>query len=418
VSAARPTAAVLSVGSELLLGDLTDTNATWISRRLKDQGVEVVHHLAARDELDELVAAIRWLAPQVDLLVVGGGLGPTVDDLTREAVAAAADVPLVHRDDLEEEIVQRFAAMGRPMAPQNAKQAKVPEGALAFPPVGTAPAFAVTLPGQPGARVVALPGVPWELHELWDRHVVDEVRALGGTRVTVTRIIHVVGRGESDVASVVEPLVGGRSDVTLSFLAKQHEIHVRLTVSADDRDAALAASQPLVEEVAAALGPSVAGLDDEELEEVVLRLLVAAGQTVAVAESATAGAIAARLGRVPGASAAFVGGAVVYAASAKSDLLGVPQDEVAEHGVVSERVTGALAVAVRDRTGADWGVAVTGVAGPSSVDGLPVGTCVWALAGPGGVEVHQRRIPGDRAQVIARLGTVALDLLRHRLLTS
>jgi nicotinamide-nucleotide amidase len=413
----RPAAAVLSVGSELLLGDLTDTNATWISQRLKEQGVEVVHHLAVRDDLDEFVAALRWLAERADLVVIGGGLGPTVDDLTREAVAAAAGVELERHEDLEEDIVQRFAAMGRPMAAQNLKQATIPRGATAFPPVGTAPAFALTLPTTPKpTRVVALPGVPWELRELWDRHVVDEVRALGGTSVTVTRVVHVVGRGESDVATVIEPLLAGRRDVTLSFLAKQHEIHVRLTVSAADRDAAMAASQPIVDEVAASLGTAVAGVDDEELEAVVVRLLVAHGRTLAVAESATAGAIAARLGRVPGASAALLGGAVVYAASAKTDLLGVDPGLVAEHGTVGPRITEALALAVRERTGADLGLAVTGVAGPTQVDDLPVGTCVWALAGPDGVEVHERRIPGDRQQVIARLGTAALDLVRRRLL--
>jgi nicotinamide-nucleotide amidase len=412
-------AAVLSVGSELLLGDLTDTNATWLSLRLRELGVEVVHHLAARDDLDELVDAVRWLADRVQLIVVGGGLGPTTDDLTREALAAAAGVALEHQDELEENIRQRFAAMGRRMAPANLKQARLPAGASAYPPVGTAPGFGLTLPGRNRVRVVALPGVPWELRELFTRHVVPEVRGLAGTRATVTRIVHVVGRGESDVAEVIEPLFAGRSDATLAFLAKAEEIQVRVTVSADDPDTARAASQPLVDQVAAALGPSVAGLDDESLEAVVVRLLTTRGATLATAESATAGDIAARLGRVPGASAVLVGGAVVYATAAKHDLLGVPTELLDEHGPVSAPVTEVLAAAARARAGADWGVAVTGVAGPDPVGDLPVGTCFWALAHPDGhVEVHGRPIPGDRAQVIARLGSVALDLLRQRLLAA
>ncbi len=410
-------AAVLSVGSELLLGDLTDTNATWISARLREQGVEVVHHLAARDELGELVEAVRWLADRVELIVVGGGLGPTADDLTREAMAAAAGVALLHHDDLEQAIVERFHSMGRPMAPRNARQARIPDGATPYPPVGTAPGFGLTLVTPRATRVIALPGVPWELHELWDRHVRDEVRALGGDRVTLTRVVHVAGRGESDVASVVEPAVDGFPGATLAFLARKHEVQVRLTVTGDDRAAAMASSQPVVDVVVEALGAAVVGVDDEQLEDVLVRLLGERGQTVATAESATAGDVAARLGRVPGASRVLRGGAVVYADEAKSLLLDVPRELVVTHGAVSREVTSALAAAVRTRAAADWGLAVTGVAGPASVDALPVGTCCWALAGPdGGVEVHERVLPGDRPQVVARLGTVALDLLRRRLL--
>lgn len=409
-------AAVLSVGSELLLGDLTDTNATWISRRLKEQGVEVVHHLAVRDDLDEFVSALDWLAERVHLVIIGGGLGPTSDDLTREAVAATAGVELEHREDLAEEIVRRFAAMDRHMAPANLKQARIPAGADAFPPVGTAPAFGMTLTSPTPTRIIALPGVPWELKQLWDEHVAAEVAALAGRRVTVTRILHVVGRGESDVAAVVEPLVDARPDATLAFLAEAHEIQVRLTVSADDRAEALAASQPLVDEVTAALNGVVAGIDEEDLETVVLRMLSDAGQTVATAESATGGDIGARLARIPGASRALVGGAIVYAVDTKHALLGVSRALLEEHGAVSGPITEALAAAARTRTGADWAVAVTGVAGPGTVDGLPVGSCFWALAHPDGhVEVHGRRIPGERTQIIARLGTVALDLLRRRL---
>jgi nicotinamide-nucleotide amidase len=417
VSDPSPRAAVLSVGSELLLGDLTDTNATWLSQRLRELGVEVVHHLAVRDELDEFVAALRWLADRVDIVLIGGGLGPTSDDLTREAVAAAAGVPLEHRDDLEEHIVQRFAAMGRRMAPQNLKQARVPAGADAYDPVGTAPAFGLTLPGERATRVFALPGVPWELQELFRRDVAPEIAVIAGPRATLTRVVHVVGRGESDVAAEVEPLIAGREGVVLSFLAKSHEIQVRLTVTARDVELARAASQPVVEEVVAALGPAVAGLDEETLEDVVLRLLGSTSTTVATAESATAGDISARLGRVPGASLGLLGGTAVYATEAKHRVLGIDEDLLEAHGPVSAEVTLALASAVRERFGSDWGLAVTGCAGPTEQNGRPVGEVFWALAHPDGhVEVHERILPGDRAQIIARLGTAALDLLRRRLL--
>jgi nicotinamide-nucleotide amidase len=408
---------VLSVGSELLLGDLTDTNATWISRRLRELGIEVVHHLAVGDVLDEFVSALTWLTQRVDVVVIGGGLGPTADDLTREAVAAAAGVELEHREDLAERIAERFAGMGRRMAPQNLKQARIPAGADAFEPVGTAPAFAMTLTGEHPTRIFALPGVPWELQQLFHRDVAPELQAIAGPRATLTRVVHVVGRGESDVAAEVEPLVARREGVTLSLLARSHEIQVRLTVSAVDVETARTASQPVVEEVVAALGSSVAGLDEETLEDVVLRLLGSTGTTLATAESATAGDISARLGRVPGASLGLLGGVSVYATEAKHLLLGIDPALLEDPGPVSAEVTIALARSVRERFGSDWGLAVTGCAGPAQQNGREIGDVFWALAHPDGeVEVHERRLPGDRGQVIARLGTVALDLLRRRLL--
>lgn len=411
-------ASVLSVGSELLLGDLTDSNATWISARLKERGVDVVRHVATGDDVDAIGAALRWLAEQSDVVIVGGGLGPTSDDLTRDAVAAALGVPLELREDLEEAIVERFAAMGRPMAPRNRRQAFVPAGARTHPPVGTAPAFAADLvTADRPVRVVALPGVPWELHLLWDAFVVPQLADLGAEAATVTRIVHVAGRGESDVASVVEPLLDGDEEVVLAFLAKQHEIQVRLTASGRDAQEAHRRAQPAVDRVVAALGTSVSGIDDDDLETTVVTLLANRGERVATAESATAGSIAARLGGVPGASRVLVGGLVVYRDEAKSLLAGVDAALVAREGAVSAATTRALALAARERTGADWGVAVTGVAGPDEVDGLPVGTAFWALAAPdGSCEVHERIIPGDRRAVVQRLGSAALDLLRLRLI--
>lgn len=418
-------AAVLSVGSELLLGEMSDTNATWLSRRLGHVGVDVRHHHAAGDVLEDLVAVLRWLADDVDVILVGGGLGPTADDLTREAVAAAAGVELEHREDLEEAIVQRFARMGTSrVSPSNLRQARAPAGATAFDPVGTAPGLALTMraggpaAAEPGGatRVYCLPGVPWELRELFVRDVEPEIMALAGRGATLTRVVHVVGLGESRIGELVESLPTGE-DVEVSFLARDHEVQVRLTVTAVDPDAARRQSQPMVDQVVATLGSSVAGIDEEDLEDAVLRLLGDVGQTVATAESATAGAIAARLGRVPGASHGLVGGVVVYAGDVKRDVLGVDPTVLAEHGPVAGATTEALARRARELFGADWGVGVTGVAGPAPQNDLPVGTAFWALARPDGhVEVHEGRVPGDRGQIIARLGSAALDLLRRRLL--
>ncbi len=410
-------AALLSVGSELLLGDLVDTNAAWIARRLTELGVDLVHVVSVRDDVEEMATSLRWLSRRAHLIVVGGGLGPTADDLTREAIASVAGVALEEREELVAALQARFAELGRTMAEQNRRQARIPVGATAFPAVGTAPGFAITVTDPSPTRVMALPGVPWELRSMFTDHVVPEVVALAGSRVTITRSVHVAGRGESDVAEVVEPLLAGVDGVTLAFLAHDREIEVRLTVSAEDHRAAELASQPLVDRVMRALGRSVAAVDEESLEDVVVRLLIERNQTLALGESVTAGAVAARLGRVAGASAALVGGVVVYATAAKHDLLGVDEELLARAGPVSPEVTRAIAANVRLRAGTDWGIGVTGVAGPTTVGDLPVGTCVWALAHPDGrVEDHQRVIGGDRGQVIGRVGTAVLDLLRQRLL--
>lgn len=414
-------AAVISVGSELLLGDLTDTNATWMSARLRQRGVAVLHHVAVGDDLAAIVAALHWLADRVDLVIIGGGLGPTSDDLTREAVAAAAGLDLEHREELEEAILARFVAMGRPMAPRNRRQARVPVGAVAWPPAGTAPAFAVDLAVAPDRRVpvVALPGVPWEAQQLWDAAVGSVLDSLGVTGATVTRTVRTVGLTESDVATRVEPLAAGWPDVVLAFLARRRAVHVRLTATGTDAEDAHHRTVSAVDDVVAALGPAVVGIDEEDLEALLVRTLTERGETLAVAESATAGGIAARLAEVPGASAVLVGGVVAYSDAAKVRLAGVDGALVAAEGAVSGPVTAALARAIRDRSGSDWSLAVTGVAGPATVAGpdgapLPVGTCHWAVATPAGeVRSEGRRIPGDRAAVRERLGSAALDLLRR-----
>jgi nicotinamide-nucleotide amidase len=419
-------AAILSIGSELLLGEFSDTNATWISQRLGHMGVDVRHHHAAADEQDELVRVLRWLGDDVDVIITGGGLGPTSDDRTREAVAAAAGVALEQREDLEEAIIQRFAKMGNArVSPSNLRQARVPRGARAFDPVGTAPGFAMTVSHpdrdattEGGAtRVYCLPGVPWELQELFVRDVEPEILSLAGRGATLTRVIHAVGLGESRIGELVDPVVADQPDVELSFLARDHEVQVRLTVTADDPEAAREQSQPVVEKVIDALGSAVAGIDEEGLEDAVLRLLGDRGETVATAESATAGQISSRLGAVPGASHGLRGGIAVYATEIKRDVLGVDAAVLEEHGPVAEATTKELAQRAKAMFGADWGIGVTGVAGPSPQNDQPVGTAFWALAHPDGtVEVHGRQLPGSRPQVIARLGSAALDLLRRRLL--
>ena len=408
---------ICSVGTELLTGDQVDSNAAWLSTRLREIGAETVLHVAVPDELDAMVEALQWMLDHCDGIVVGGGLGPTPDDLTREAVAELAGQELEHRDDLEELIRQRFADLGARMSPNNLQQARVPSGASAWPPVGTAPGFVVHVDGHP---VWALPGVPWELKQLFEQHVAPDVLAMTGGRVTVTRVIHVAGMGESQVSDRLADVErrARDEDVQVAYLATRSEIQVKVTATGDDHDEAWATASDWVDEMVRELGLAVAGLDASSVEQAVHDLLLSADATVAAAESATSGIVCQRLAEVPGSSSTFRGGAVVYATGTKADVVGIDPQLIEDHPAVSRPVTEALARGVRDLYDADYGVATTGVAGPAPQDGVEVGTCIWAVCGPDGrVDVTERVFPGDRDAIKGRLATAAIEQLRRRLLT-
>ncbi len=406
-----------SVGTELLTGDQVDTNAAWLGTRVQESGATVTLQISARDVLDELVDALRVALDRCDGVIVGGGLGPTPDDLTREAVAAVAGVACRADAEMEEAIIQRFAQYNARMSPNNLRQANLPEGAVAFAPVGTAPGFRIDIAGTP---VWVLPGVPWELQAMFDEHVAPDLVAASGGRATVTRVVHLTSMGESSVSEALADVEGDAvaAGVDVAYLATRSEIQVKLTLSGPDRDAAHAAGDPWVQRIRDVLGAAVASVDATSVEEALVDLLAAAGASVATAESATAGLVAARLADVPGASRVLRGGHVVYATDAKVAVAGIDPALLDAHPPVSAEVTRALAVAARAAFGADYGVATTGVAGPDPQDGVEVGDCFWAVAGPhtpDGV-VTGRNLPGDRATVRGRLASAALELLRRQLL--
>lgn len=407
---------ICSVGAELLTGDQVDSNASWVAGRLRELGATVGRTAAVGDDLDDMVETLQWLLDRSDGLVVGGGLGPTPDDRTREAVAQLAGEELEDRDDLAQLIEQRFADLGARMSANNLRQARVPASATAWPPVGTAPGFMVEVDGRP---VYVLPGVPWELREQFEANVAPDVLARTGGRATVTRVVHVTGMGESHVSEALADVEARATDdgIVVAYLATRSEIQVKLTAVGEDRDAAWAAAQDWVDEIVEVLGMAVAGTDAATVEQVVHDLLLSAEATVAAAESATAGIVCSRLSEVPGSSATFRGGAVVYATDTKAGVVGIDEQLVEDHPAVSKPVTEALARHVRELYGSDYGVATTGVAGPAPQDGIEVGTCVWAVCGPDGrVDVMERVFPGDREQVRGRLATAAMEMLRRRLL--
>jgi nicotinamide-nucleotide amidase len=398
------TAAVVAVGDELLLGDTVNTNASWLGGELSRVGVQVVSSVAVGDDLARMHVALSRALDDADVVFLTGGLGPTSDDITREAVAAVAGVELRRDPALVQQLQDRFAAYGIPMPDDVLKQADVPVGGSSLAnPVGSAPGLRLEV----GAGVVyALPGPPHELQAVIPV-VLEELRARSGV-VLHTRTVHTSGIGEPAVAELVEATVEVPADVALAYLAGGGIVRVRFTGTEDD------VVRRLADKAAAALGDAVWGRDDDRLDTVVHGLLAAQGATVAVAESLTGGLIGAALSRMPGSSETFRGSAVVYATDLKETLAGVPGPLLASVGAVSAETAGALAVGARERLVATYGIGVTGVAGPSEQEGQPVGTVHLAVSGPTGADVRTLRLPGDRDRVRALTVTAALDLLRKR----
>ena len=403
---------MVAVGDELLLGDIVNGNAAWLGERLAAAGAPVVHSAMVADDVTRIATAVRRALEDADVVLITGGLGPTSDDVTRDAVAAVTGGPLERWPELEQGLRDRFAAYGYAMPDTVLRQADVPRGAQPLDnPVGTAPGLRVEVGEQ---LVFALPGPPHELAGVANGGVLAEVAARSG-RVGLTRTLHCAGTGESNVAEVVERTLTVPPGVDLAYLAGGAVVRVRLTTVAATEAEADAVLAPLVAQLAEALGTTVFGRDADTLAGVVLRRLVAAGGTVAVAESLTGGLLGAALTELPGSSAAFRGGLQVYATDLKASLAGVPETVLVEHGAVSLATAEALAVGVRERLDATWGIGVTGVAGPDEQEGKPAGTVHVAVAGPDGVRATSARLPGDRQRVRLLAVTTALDQLRRRL---
>ncbi len=403
-------AAVVAVGDELLLGDIVNGNAAWLGAQLAAVGCPVVHSSMVGDTVERIVVALRRALEDADVVVLTGGLGPTVDDLTRVAVAEVAGAPLERQPALEDLLRERFAAYGYRDLPEAVmQQADVPRGATVLDnPVGSAPGLRLEV----GDRLVfAMPGPPHELAGVMQA-VLPELAERSGS-VVVTRTLHCGGIGESAVAELVQAAIDIPPHVALAYLAGGAVVRVRLTTAAPTTEQADSVLKPLVDAAAAALGDHVFGRDDDSLSSVLVAALQAAGATVAVAESLTGGLVGAALTEVPGSSAVFRGGLQVYATDLKASLADVPAEVLETHGAVSPQTAKALAEGVRARLGATYGLALTGVAGPDPQEGHPVGTLHVAVAGPDGVVQRSVRLPGDRQRVRLLAVNAGLDLLRR-----
>ncbi|HEY8556695.1 MAG TPA: competence/damage-inducible protein A, partial [Actinomycetes bacterium] len=409
---------IIGVGTELLLGQIINTNAAWIGQRLADVGWDCLRHTVVGDNTSRIADTVREALGRADAVILTGGLGPTQDDVTRDALAEVAGVALVRQPELEAWLRERFGRMGvRRMAEMNLRQADVPEGARTIDnPRGTAPGLIMEIDGKP---VYAVPGVPREMEGMLEQVVLPDLAARAGEgRAIVSRTLRTAGVGESRLAERLTPMweeVGAGRQVTMAYLASPGEVRVRLTAVGHTREQARAGIAPVEARVREELGDIVYGTDDETLEAVVGRRLGERGLTLATAESLTGGLLGGRITGIPGASDYYLGGVVAYATDAKASRLGVDPDRLAADGPVSEPVAAAMAAGVRSTFGADYGLAVTGVAGPTEQSGRRVGTLCLGVADAAGTATRTLTAPGDRTQIRLWTTTVALDLARRRL---
>jgi nicotinamide-nucleotide amidase len=407
------TCAVLSIGTELTRGELMNSNAAWLAAELSGIGFEVVEHLTIDDDRTRIVSALCGLVGRARVVVATGGLGPTTDDVTTEAVANALGVRLV-RDDLSLEQIRRHfeRLVGRTMTASNAKQADFPEGADILPnPIGTAPGFGVRFGG---CVAYFMPGVPREMKRMFEEEVAPRIRALAPNNLFQSHL-RTFGLGESVVGERVAGVEQAFPGTTIGYRAHFPEIEVKVLA----RGASLAAARDICErattEVRVRLGTYVFGEADDTFAGIVGRALRARGWTLAIAESCTGGLVGHMLTREPGASDFLLLDAVTYANSAKSSVLGVNEETLRWHGAVSSEVAAAMADGAKRVSGADIALSLTGIAGPSGgSDGKPVGTVYIALAHPdGATEVKHRVFSGDRAQVQTLAAYAGLQLVRE-----
>ncbi|MGO9124457.1 MAG: competence/damage-inducible protein A [Terriglobales bacterium] len=411
-------AEIIAIGSELLTPHRQDTNSLYLTEKLNQLGVEVSFKTIVGDSLENLTQAATVAFSRADVIIFMGGLGPTEDDLTREAVAEALGLPLRRDPAIVAGLEQRFAAHGWKMAPNNLKQADVIAGATVLPNAnGSAPGLWLSGKYDGRAKIMMLlPGPPHELKALFEEQCLGRLRAKLPAQFIVTRELKITGMGESQCDARVAPIYRPFSDVQTTILAGAGEIQLHLKTRAATLDAAQKRVDELVELIEDELGDFVFSDNGDSMEQIVGYYLQMRNATLAVAESCTGGLIGERVTSVSGSSRYFLGGAVVYSNPMKTEMAGVPAKLIDKAGAVSGEVAAALAEGIRERCGATLGLAVTGIAGPNGgTPEKPVGLVFHALASESGTEVMERKFPGDRKRIRWFASQQALDMVRRKL---
>jgi nicotinamide-nucleotide amidase len=407
-------AEIVGVGTEILLGQIANTNAQHISVRLADIGVDVLHHQVVGDNVGRIAEAIGLALSRSDVVILTGGLGPTGDDVTRQGIAEALGAALERKPEIEDFLREKFERFGREMPESNLVQANVPRGArYILPERGTAPGLVAETDGR---TLYAVPGVPAEMREMVEGVIIPELREAVGPGGIVSRVLKVVGVAEARVGELLDDLFRELDNPTVAYLASAGEVKVRLTAKAATGAEARKLIAPVEEEMRRRLGTAVFGTDEDELEAVVGELLHERGLTVACAESLTGGGLAERIVHVPDSSRYFAGGVVAYSEESKREVLGLSQETLDGPGMVSEECAREMARGVRKVFAADVGVSTTGVAGPAPLEGHPPGDVWIAVSMPDTEEALHLQAPGDRDQVRRWAEQVSLDLLRRMLL--
>jgi nicotinamide-nucleotide amidase len=402
--------ATLSIGDELLCGEVVDTNQSHIAGRLFESGLRAARHLMVADDEPAIVAALRELSREHDAVVVTGGLGPTADDVTAAAAASAAGVPLEHFPEAQENLTRFSRRIAGGLHPANDRQAFLPQGSALIPnPVGTACGFRVRIGA---AECYFMPGVPFEMKPMLEATVLPELVNRAGAVPQLRTTMKLFGIPEATAGAELAGVIPEGAAVQLGYCVKFPEVHLILRTPTNRRDQHEAAVAAVTER----LSRHLFARDEETLDSLLAELFRATGRTLALAESCTGGLIAARVTQTAGSSAWFLEGAVTYSNEAKSRMLGVPASLIEAHGAVSEEVAQAMAEGARRESGADLAVSVTGIAGPEGGSAeKPVGTVFIALAHAGGCSVERHQFPGDRDRVRSITCFSALNLVRLHL---
>jgi competence/damage-inducible protein CinA-like protein len=402
---------ILSIGTELLLGHITDTNASWLAQQLIPLGIDLFYVSEIGDNLERLTETIRRAHERSDLVVMTGGLGPTEDDLTRESIAAVLhETPIVDAQ-LATNLRAFFAGRGITMPERNIKQAwTLPSVTILPNPIGTAPGWWAE---HEGKVIIAMPGVPYEMKRMWQNEVFPRLRPRTSD-LLFTRILRVAGMGESSVEERLDDVLHSNNP-TVATYAKRDAIDVRITAKAPTSEQAQALVADVEARIRMTLGQHIFGIDDDTPQSVILRMLMERGLTLATMESCTGGLLSSLITDIPGSSNAFRGGLISYATELK-EAWGVPAEVIASHGVVSIETARAMAGAVRHQAGADVGIGITGVAGPDEQEGKPVGEVHIAVASPYGTRDTTQHFRGPRSEIKLRAAYTALNLLRLHLL--
>ena len=412
-------AEIIAVGSELLTPHRQDTNSLYLTEKLNDLGVEVRFKCIVGDDLEALTAAAKLAMRRSDIILFSGGLGPTEDDLTREAVADALGLKLQRDPQIIAQLEERFAKRGYKMTPNNAKQADVIASAAALPnSLGSAPGqwIAGKYDGQ-DRILVLLPGPPYELKAMFETECLPRLRARIPEQHIATRILKMAMIPESQVDARVAPIYKTYTDVATTILAGGGEIQLHLRCRKDSQAEAEARVEELAEKIEDEMGDAIFSRKGETIEQIVSYLLQMRGMTLAAAESCTGGMLAERITSLSGSSRYFLGGAVVYSNELKTQFANVPKSLIDRHGAVSREVAAAMAEGIRKRCVASYGIGITGVAGPTGgTEQKPVGLVYIALAGEEGTQIVERNFPGDRQRVRQFSTQQALEMVRRALL--